>query len=359
LAELLDDETVDGNVRAEAEIKAQEADDAIRAIVDKSPVLDPSLRSQAGLFLMLDELGRARLDTTYYTAILPDADPLGGDGHPSRPEPASGSSAAAGLSQRLVNELAIQRRDILAVHLAGDPALALDLAIFLMVDRGTGAVTERSGFSLSASPPSNPILDFKTPEAAATSARAEADRALDRGWLDGETKSARFDAFRALSDEARAAWLGHAVAATIEASLQLPGDRFCSFHDHLGELLAIDVARWWRPTGANFFDRVPKSVTLAALAEVGGPALAARYIKARKPELAQACERIFSGEFIAELEVKEAALAWLPEVMRFGTKGLSGPDQPSEAGAQTTGTQPLPEPSPLGTPAPAELEVAA
>jgi ParB family chromosome partitioning protein len=39
------------------------------------------------------------------------------------------------LSQGLADELAIQRRDILPIHVAADPALALDLAIFLMIDR--------------------------------------------------------------------------------------------------------------------------------------------------------------------------------------------------------------------------------
>jgi ParB family chromosome partitioning protein len=140
---------------------------------------------------------------------------------------------------------------------------------------------------------------------------------LDRGWIEEKSRAARFDVFRALPEEARAAWLGYAVARTLEASLNLAGDRSCSFHDHLGRLLGIDVARWWRPTGANYFDRVPKGVTLAALAEVGGPALAARYAKVKKTELAQSCERIFSGDFIAEIEVKEAALAWVPSVMRF------------------------------------------
>ena len=92
---------------------------------------------------------------------------------------------------------------------------------------------------------------------------------------------------------------------------------------------AIDVARWWRPTGANYFDRVPKSVTLAALAEVGGPDLAGRYARAKKAELAQTCERIFSVDFIAEVEVKEAALAWIPGAMRFApAPGETGPDEP-------------------------------
>ena len=68
----------------------------------------------------------------------------------------------------------MQRRDILAVHIAADPALALDLAIFLMIDREAGYTGEKSGFSLSAIHPMDPAPDFRTPEAAAAVALAQA-----------------------------------------------------------------------------------------------------------------------------------------------------------------------------------------
>ena len=327
LALVLQDEETEEAARDEAEAKVRELSDAIDAIVNKPPVIDETLKAAAGTFLVLDEQGRPRLDSSFYVEAPAAEDGRsddGGtgadDGRPLKPH------RAAGLSQRLVDELSIQRRDILAVHVAADPGLALDLAIFLMIDREAGYSSEKSGSSLIASAPSNPVLDFKTPDAAATIARAEAAEALDRSWTEGQTRAHRFEAFRALSDEARAAWLGHAVARTLEASLNLPGERFCGFHDHLGDLLGIDVARWWRPTGTNYFDRVPKSVTLAALAEIGGPALAERYARAKKAELVQSCERIFSGDFIAEVEVKEAALAWVPEAMRFA------PAEPEPAG---------------------------
>jgi ParB family chromosome partitioning protein len=42
-----------------------------------------------------------------------------------------------------------------------------------------------------------------------------------------KTLSSRFDLFRALSDEARAAWLGIVVARTLEASLNMAGERHC------------------------------------------------------------------------------------------------------------------------------------
>lgn len=314
-----EDEEMGEEARDEAEAKIRDLSDRIDAIVNKPQVIDDELKPRVGAFLMLDEQGRPRLDTGLYATIPADGEAADTDGETGleAPGPKEKPGRAAGLSQRLVDELAMQRRDILAVHVAADPGLALDLAIFLMIDREAGYSSEKSGSSLVAMPPSNPVLDFKTPGAAATIARAEATEALDRSWTEGETRAERFDAFRELSEEARAAWLGHAVARTLEASLNLAGQRACAFHDHLGHLLGIDVARWWRPTGTNYFDRVPKSVTLAALGEVGGSTLAGRYASAKKAELAQGCERIFSGDFIAEVEVKEAALAWVPDAMRF------------------------------------------
>ena len=227
----------------------------------------------------------------------------------------------------------MQRRDILAVHVAGDPAFALDLAIFLMADRETGGFG--SGSSLLAAAPHNPVPDFRPADAAAV-AREQAREALDRGWTDGETHAERFDAFRALPEAARMAWLGHLVAGTLEASLNGPGGRTCAFHDHLGRLLGIEPARWWRPTGANYFDRVPKAMALAALEAVGGPALAQRHAKAAKAEVAQSCERIFAGDFIGEVEVKEAALAWLPDAMRFAPAPVTAEPEPETdaAGAE-------------------------
>jgi ParB family chromosome partitioning protein len=352
LAESLEHDEMDEPSRDLVEAKIRKIGEQIDAIVNKPPVIDDELKPQVGTFLILDEQGVPKLHPALYSeAPLNGEATSSGDGS-TAVEPAAGGKREAGLSQRLIDELAMQRRDILAAHVASDPALALDLAIFLMVDREAGYSAERRGTSLSALAPQDPVFGFKTPEAPATLARAEAEEGLDRSWIEEKSRAARFDAFRALSEEARAAWLGYAVGRTLEASLNLPGDRSCSFHDHLGQLLGIDVARWWRPTGANYFDRVPKGVTLAALAEVGGPALAARYAKVKKTELAQSCERIFSGDFIAEIEVKEAALAWVPNVMRFAA--AEPQSRPAESEVHET-EAPLGESADAGATSPVEL----
>ena len=336
---LLEDEETSDEARAEAEAAIRDLDARIDAITDKPPVVDVALLTEVGAFLMLDERGCARLDSGRYVAAgaAGDGAKEGGDGaDPDAPAAAGAPGAAAepkraNLSQRLFDELAIQRRDILGAHVAADPAFALDLAIFLMVDPGDGYCAEKDGSSLRAAPPSDPIVGFKTPEAAATAALVTAGEKLDRGWCAGDSRAQRLDVFRALPATARMAWLGHAVARTLEASLNLAGPRACAFHDHLGALLGIDVARWWRPTGANYFDRVPKSMALEALAEVGGPAFAALYSGMKKAELAQSCERVFAGEVIAEAEVKQAALAWVPEAMRFAAPEPVAEDAASEA----------------------------
>ena len=92
------------------------------------------------------------------------------------------------------------------------------------------------------------------------------------------------------------------------------------FHDHLGRLIGIDMAAWWRPTAANYFDRVPKAIILDALHDVGGISLSSRFASAKKSELAASAERVFAGNFITEVDVKDRALAWVPAAMTFGTR---------------------------------------
>lgn len=333
LIPVIDAEDTPDEERQEAEDKVREFDREIEFLRDKPPVIDDELRPRLGAFLMLDDNGEARLDRVFYAELPSEQE--GEDGERSAGEPVDGDASATGanasdrpkpLSRALIDELAIQRRDILAANVAADSEVALDLATFLMVDRDAVLSSERNGSSLLALAPSDPVFGFKTPDAQATVARAKIADALDRSWTSGNTPSERFDAFRALPKKARAAWLAHAVARTLEASANASGERRCAFHDHLGGLLGIDVAKWWRPTSANYFDRVPKSVTVAALEEIGGPVFASRYAGLKKAELSQSAERIFAGEVISKVELKQRALAWVPDSMRFAPPESAVPD---------------------------------
>ena len=87
---------------------------------------------------------------------------------------------------------------------------------------------------------------------------------------------------------------------------------------------------------------MPKAVALAALEDAGGTGLASRYAKAKKAELAEACERIFAGDVIAEPDVKQAALAWVPEPMRFAPASAADTAQDAPL-AESEPAQPVPD----------------
>ncbi|MCI1755218.1 MAG: hypothetical protein LKM31_05050 [Sphingobium sp.] len=105
---------------------------------------------------------------------------------------------------------------------------------------------------------------------------------LDESWRAGEDDFVPLRSVSGAADDSRAAWLGYVVARSLEASLNMAGERQLPFQDHLGSLIGIDMAQWWRPTAANYFDRVSKQVILDALTDVGGLELSSRFARSRK-----------------------------------------------------------------------------
>ncbi len=314
-AAILEDEDTEEAEVAKAEEELVAIDRAMRALNDRSPVLADDLKADAGAFLVLSRNGEPALVPQFYTEseVVSEDDgvvePVDGGSETKR----KGSS----LSQRLLDELAMQRRDILAIHLANDPALALDFLLFNLADADGHDWRAKKASTITGSVASGPVAGFEAKDAPASAALAEFAGSLDESWRAGETDVERFEAFRALPDEARSAWLGHVVSRTLVVSLACEGERSVPLHEAIGGLLDIETAHWWRPTAANYFDRVAKAKTLEALDAAGGPELVSRYSASKKAELASAAERIFSGNFIGEAGTKERALAWVPDIMRF------------------------------------------
>lgn len=319
---------------AEAAIEAIERESQdIRA---KPPVLADELKAEAGMILVLSRDGTPVLQPVFY-GTRPTEHDEADDGVEVVSEDGSQGKRRAALSKRLVDELAMQRRDVLALHLASDPGLALDVLVFTLADADAIDWRARAATTLRGPVSSGPIVGFEAKDAAASAALAELRSGLDETWRAGEDVTSRFELYRALSDDARAAWLGHVIARTLEASLNVAGERRIPFQDHLGALIGIDMAAWWRPTAANYFDRVSKQVILDALTAVGGTDLSARFASVKKGDLAMSAERVFAGTYITEVEVRERAVAWVPEVMRFGpypveaTNVERAPDTPATA----------------------------
>ena len=315
-AAILEDEESAEEAVAAAEAAIEAIERECQDLRNRPPALAPELKAEAGMILMLSRDGTPVLQPVFYGKRQEEAGADDG-GIEIVPGGAGASRRRSSLSKRLVDELAMQRRDVLALHVASDPGLALDLLVFTLADADTHDWRSRSSTTLRGGTPAGPIVGFEAKDAPASAALAELKSGLDESWRAGEDVSARFDRFRLLSEEARAAWLGFVVARTLEASLNMAGERQISFHDHLGCLIGIDTAQWWRPTAANYFDRVSKQVILDALADVGGSELSSRFASVKKADLAASAERVFAGTYIIEAEVRERALAWTPEVMRF------------------------------------------
>ncbi|MDE8652309.1 ParB/RepB/Spo0J family partition protein [Novosphingobium album (ex Liu et al. 2023)] len=315
----------DGNCGAcdddETHIAALEAE--LAGYLETAPVIDESQKASALAYLVLAEDGTPQIHEQFYAAPVDGGD-TGEDEDSIRIDAANNESpdevengpARPALSQRLRDMLAMMKTELLAVHVACDPAFALDLGTFIMVDAACRYSSEEIPSELRAPTPARLLGDFR-PDTAAATEWTKLDEGLDRSWLDHRPSIIdRYDAFCALPDEARAAWLGWAIARSLRA---VPaGDDGSDFIDHLGRKLGIDVAAWWRPTALTYFDRLGKPAILELFEEIGGSELRTRYAGSKKHDLAASAERLFGGHVIMDPQVQARALAWLPEEMRFG-----------------------------------------
>lgn len=386
LLEPLQEQLESGTLADEAYLAIEEQYDALAAELhglENRPVMMPAeLAPRVGTFLTLSHAGEMVLDDTFYsetpltiTMVEPDvtdgatgapegeidddaSDEAGEDGQVTtrgvqtptfRIEEGTGRSSVRGgttgivepdraapggkqMSQVLLDQLAIQRRDVLGAALQANPGLALDYMIFTMIEarshRGTG-----NGTTIRAALPQDPVLANNVPPSRARDYLAEVHDSLDATWTEATDKVARFEAFRMLADETKAAWMAWIVATSFEAKEGYGATQQIPLQNRLATILEIDVASWWRPTSENFFDRVPKGALLSLLDEVGGPALTSRHASSKKPEISASCQKLFAGDAIVETEIKDKALAWVPSAMRFNDKPsdeLAGDDGQDE-----------------------------
>ena len=333
-AEQAEEYTEDQTGRIEA------LEEELGTVVDTGAVITDEQRAGAIAYMVIGADGQPRLHEEYFVASQPETEPAEGADEAERTgeeaSDADENDAGPKYSQRLTDELAMMKTELIAVHIASDPHFALDLAIFLMVDSATrkfGSYDVPSEIKAQAPTARVPAFDSGTP---AAERWATLSALVDRSWCAHGEVAARYDAFCALDDAARAAWLAWVVAQSLQAAS--PGSRGDQFLDHLACKLAIDAAAWWRPTARTFFDRISKPAILSLFEKVGGAELRSRYAASRKFDLAASAEKLFSGQIIVEADVKERALAWLPPMMIFDKKGLEPSDE-SIGGESLAGTR--------------------
>ena len=312
-------EAADEDGQAEHANRVEMLEAEYRSIEAPVPVLTEEQKAGALAYVVIGHDGQPRLHEQLY--IVPVEEPAG-DGEEDQVdddeaiEDVAAGSSKPNYSQRLSQELAGMKSELVRVHIASDPRFALDLGTFWMVDKAT---RHSSGFDLAtelkADKPWSALTGFQSGTLAAEE-WSKIDAGLDRSWTEAGDACQRYDAFCDLSDEVRAAWLAWAIARTLHAVVA--DKKAGAFINHLGTKLEIDVAAWWRPTANNYFDRLSsKAAILAHLDEIGGKELSSRYGASKKHDLATSAEKIFGGTVPIEAELREAAIAWVPDVMRF------------------------------------------
>lgn len=316
IGEILECPEDDDDVPAlEAECEALDAEHD--RLADTELLIPDDDKPHVGTFLVLAKDGTPRLLETFYSTAKPGrrgsksaTQPEGQDNGNDRPV------IAEMLPRGLDEQLGKDRRDVLALHVAHDPGLALDLAIFSLARDHAGHFgSSDTGCVIKIGDRMEPVGLAGIPVSHAANELETVRASLPNDWAGEEDSFVSFMAFRALDDDARARWLAYAVSQSLKASTAT-GTRHCSFQTQLGAHIGIDTAQHWRPGAENFFDRIKKAHILATLGRFD-PDLPARYGTAKKAELASAAARLCSGDTIVEPEVKARALAWVPDAMRF------------------------------------------
>ncbi|MGQ2933672.1 ParB/RepB/Spo0J family partition protein [Sphingopyxis sp.] len=297
--------------RLEAE---NEALDAEHTEIDKrSYVIPEDERPNVGTFIVLASDGTPKVSHRYFSTTAPKREKRTPTATEGGAEPAAIENV---FPRSLEDQLAKDRRDVLALHVAQDPGLALDLTIFRLARKFTGhAAYNDTGVMVTIGELFDPA-GFTAAQPTAAQDSLEAIRSgLPCDWAGFDDSFDAFLAFRELDEADKAAWLAFAVSRSLQASLAT-GDRKNSFQSKLGALLEIETADHWRPSAESFFDKIRKPQILSILGKLD-PELPGRYASEKKTALSSAAAKLCAGETIATPEVKERALSWIPETMGF------------------------------------------
>lgn len=328
------------------EARLVEIETAIEAFQNRPPKFDPADIVRAGAFVSIDRDGALRVERGY---VRPEDEPpvaapddpdhpaapastmADADRDPSATEvrstttitaaepPAEVPEEAEGqtpLPERLMTELTAHRTLALREALGNDwdtaflavlHALCLRLFYRSAADTCLEIEAKSAGFETQA-----PGLN-DTASAKAIDMRHEA-------WVKQlpATSGELWDALVRFDTDTRAALFAHCAALTInalhEAWNRRPGALVHA--DRLAQAVGLDMAAaGWAPTVETYLGRVPKARILEAVREAKGEHAAQLTDHLKKPEMAQAAERLLAGT------------GWLPEPLR--TPGL--PDETAAA----------------------------
>jgi len=223
----------------------------------------------------------------------------------------------AGYGIGLKADLAAFKAQALQAALAGDPATAFLAHQFLLVFRIFAEIYRHfpKGSTMSASVADLRVANGSLGETAAAAALATIEKSLRADIFAGRGYTSAWKAFCALGKKDRDALVAFAFARTIEPMSGSGGFMGFIAHD-----MQVDVRKFWKPTGENFFARIRKDQLTAFLKDTVGSQEAARLtkdFKLKKSELVALCEDLIEGRALVNPEARKILDAWAPSGMAF------------------------------------------
>lgn len=322
------------------ELHAEHArlDDAIETIRARTSQYTDEDRARSGVIVCISYAGELALEEGLIRVedLVPEAgagsDDAGDDDRlepggstpitsPSVESEARAAEKEAGLSQVLVADLGGYRQQILKAAVAAHPETALDLVLHAMVCGlfSTGwartpfsATFEKTQETVSASDLDDTVAGAEL-KALAEALPIIANRPSDPVEL--------FDAVRALEQEVKLRLLAYCTAMTLKVGLPSETTKAQRLVDHVGAILGVDVATYWRPTEQRYFTRVKKAHLLEVLDAVGFSKLARQMASGKKDPIVKGVAAIFDPatrpvDVVSE-EQTAALDTWLPPGMAF------------------------------------------
>ena len=297
----------------------------------------PEVASDAIAFLYVNAEGQSQVWEDLYRPVKPASAPalsnpthaVEGVGHENTdqvsaatPLPAGGTAPGGKpFSSALLQDLAVQRGQVLAAALSRAPDLAYDAVVFLLASQLLAiglSLRSEFGFELHAEAGIDPD---RQPDTQASHGLQDRMSKLETAWLDESDLGARFVAFRALSADQKGELLAVCLALMCQPSLnpQTAGSAAwrAPFHDVLGQILAINVRDWWSPLASGYWSRMTRAHCLDALDAIETSHLRPSYESQKKHALAEALERLFRGEGHVGKKISARARSWTPPLLSF------------------------------------------
>lgn len=317
IEQMLDETESDESLERQQEIQEQlnEVEQELAAFIG----FDTDQKALAGCFVSIGQDGTPCFDKGLVkTEHRKQLARLTGQGDEAIPEKAKPKNP---LPESLRRDLAAYRLQVAQVELAKHPQIAFDLLLFQVasakLERPTASDGPDIAFRL---PRLNPPGDFDSTVSA--EALAKITTSLPTEWLKAEPESARFEAFRALSDSAKHELLAYCIALTLMPKLAPDTGEAVTGYDLALSLTSANVADYWRPTSDNFLSRITRSQLLAIGREVLGEAWSGSRTGEKKAALVGQLHRAFadpekSGRTPKQIEKLKN---WFPACMTFAVE---------------------------------------